>query len=54
MQIKEPVVCGIASLGMDHMEILGKPLQNIHILLLVLLFSVVYKFYRICLFVNAY
>lgn len=38
MQIKEPVVCGIASLGMDHMEILGKPLQNIEILLLVLLF----------------
>lgn len=23
VQIKEPVVCGIASLGMDHMEALG-------------------------------
>lgn len=28
MQIKEPVVCGIASLGMDHMEILGKPSEH--------------------------
>lgn len=24
MQIKKPVVCGIASLGMDHTEILGE------------------------------
>jgi len=23
LQIKEPVVCGITSLGMDHMETLG-------------------------------
>lgn len=27
--IKEPVVCGIASLGMDHMEILGDTLREI-------------------------
>jgi hypothetical protein len=23
-QVKEPIVCGITSLGYDHMEILGK------------------------------
>lgn len=27
--IKEPVVCGITSLGMDHMEVLGDTLQEI-------------------------
>lgn len=30
MQIKEPVVCGIASLGMDHMETLGMLLLYIY------------------------
>lgn len=24
LQIKEPVVCGVTSLGMDHMEVLGE------------------------------
>lgn len=29
LQIKEPVVCGITSLGMDHMETLGASLSSI-------------------------
>lgn len=33
-QIKEPVVCGVASLGMDHMEVLGELFSEIFILLL--------------------
>ena len=38
MQIKEPVVCGIASLGMDHTETLGE-LFSSNITLLNLIFT---------------
>ena len=29
LQVKEPVVCGITSLGMDHMEILGTAVHDL-------------------------
>lgn len=34
LQIKEPVVCGVTSLGMDHMEVLGELFSENFIFLL--------------------